>query len=505
MAGAIPNYRSRNIASGGLTSNVTALQNIEPFKLDPITRALENVSVQLGAMENAERARKISQTGLLGKQELMKIENDFLGDTDYETQDERFKQRVDDYTSSVQASFGDDAAAYDVWKADFDLDAMKAEFGYKTNALGKRRVAQEAGLTFDLQNYAATAAASTDPERAALIRNEGLVLIADNINRGVISPLAGVKMQRKYRSDLVGAAVREQIRVDPAGAEQELLSGGFSDLQGEARTKLIEMAGNRARQGSDAAWRNEERAYRRSERARHEEERATQFRGDELLASGELTDEWVNENKEGMDVGDYRLYKNELSDKAATATDDEVYATHLDAIARGENRVEAARGDLHAGRITRPSYNSIMTAQGSNDKQALSLIRGALTPGAMVKDPAARFRASAAQDEWIKWDADHPTATRGERSAEVQSIIKDWSLVNWRDVTQIGKTPRYLVGGRIDPDINATADATLDAFTALHGGDEDAALADPALIEQMDLIVKWDAAVKAAQESKGSK
>jgi hypothetical protein len=59
------------------------------------------------------------------------------------------------------------------------------------------------------------------------------------------------------------------------------------------------------------------------------------------------------------------------------------------------------------------------------------------------------------------------------------------------DSSLVKPMPSYAVGNRRDMDVDATAQATVQAFLDKHGGDRDSALADPEFQRQATLIEQW--------------
>ncbi len=509
---ALPGYTAQLAPQGTLSVRAGGPPSVPGVDLQPFARALGNVATIENGIERAERASKVRRGQIDAERQLAEFEIELSTDTDYETHKQRYTDKRDAIRSEMMTQFGDDATAFQAWDNDFQPQALRSEVAVRTRAAKGRRDKQAAGLELDLQNYADAAAAAQSPDEKQRLRDEGMIAITDNLQRGIIAPMDAVKRQRKYRSDLIEAQVREDIRVDPASAEQALLSGDYVDLQGEARVKAIEMAGTRARQGEDRVWRTEERSYRMNEREQKRQADDAAREGDELLTGGGMTQGWLEVNRDRLDQSDYRYYLREVDGQRATATEDEAYSTLRDRAQSGDDVSQEARSALVMGRITQPAYDKLLTAQkmAAADepstnmyKRGFAMIKGSLEPGPYVKDPTPRRRQSEALDQWIQWNIDNPKATSEESKRERDFIIRENALVTWSDFAQVGKAPRYLVGNRGEPDLVETATATRDAFIAKHGGDVDAAESDPAYIEQGQLILEWNAAVEQMKQTGG--
>src|SRR5690606_35759474 len=166
----------------------------------------------------------------------------------------------------------------------------------------------------------------------------------------------------------------------------------------------------------------------------------------------------------------------------------------------GDDISDDARDALRLGLLKTDDFNRLSTIQEKGSqagevpsvyKRGVGYIRGALRVSDLNPDPAAAQRQASALNDWDDWIQANPSASDSEAQQTYQRIVHDYQLTDAMDSSLVKPMPSYAVGNRRDMDIDATAQATVQAFLDKHGGDRDAALADPEFQRQAALIEQW--------------
>jgi hypothetical protein len=304
---------------------------------------------------------------------------------------------------------------------------------------------------------------------------------------------------QKQRSDVLSAVAERMIQADP--------SRGFSFVQKNMDqfdaadgTRLMNVATNTMESRQRLALANEARADRIREKQDKLRAQNAAKAGDLLWTQGALTPEWIEQNRNTLDPSDYRYFQNKILDGSPERTDPMVYTNLRDRLANGDDISDDARAALRLGLLKTDDFNRLSTIQEKGSqagevpsayKRGVGYIRGALRVSDLNPDPAAAQRQASALNDWDDWIQANPNASDSDAQQTYQRIVHDYQLTDAMDSSLVKPMPSYAVGNRRDMDVDATAQATVQAFLDKHGGDRDAALADPEFQRQATLIEQW--------------
>lgn len=245
----------------------------------------------------------------------------------------------------------------------------------------------------------------------------------------------------------------------------------------------------------------EERAERALRRQEVEIQRQTAMEGDKVYADGNLTPQWIEQNKALLSASDYRYFYGRL-DEVPERTDPAVFNELSGMIADGEDIRQPARQALGQGALSRASYDRLIAVaekagvvpEGAPNpyQQGSSAITTAMRPADQLFDFGAADRLYKAQAEFNEWFDKNPGATAAEARQEAEAIVRSYRFIEAENFTLTTPLPRYAVGGdRFNGfDIKATKEATKNHYVQRLGSLE-AAEADPEYRRQCDLIKRW--------------
>lgn len=341
-----------------------------------------------------------------------------------------------------------------------------------------------------------------DPEKIAYYQNKGAAVLQARANRlGMDEETARLELG-KFQSDLVTAA----IQMMPASEQLNVLSNeGMADLLEPSKRQALQRAAIE-RQESELRMQlaREERAYR--ERERYERallEEATK-EGDNRLARGELTEEWIESNRDRLGPQEYRYFYRQLREGANLQTDPQRYASLRIRVSQGEDVRDEARELVRNGAMSLTDYDKLITASERNSpassvpnayKRGNEYIRNALRVSDINPDPAAAQRLASALDDWNQWVADNPQATDAEGREQYRRITEEYALINYEQMTLTKRMPRFANATRSSIDLNHLEQASAETVRAFRAGE----ISQQEFEDQALLIREWDEALRKRQ------
>lgn len=504
----IPTYQQQQAPSSlGYTAEAFAPRT-RGLDLEPLARAIGQVSDLHARQLEHERALKVKTAIGQASLELKRATLELETDGDPLGRPARFAERKQKIMEATLRQL-DGTRGEELFRQEFEGLALGEEFALRKAAVKETQERQHAGMEINLETYADLAARGS-PEQAETFKTQGLLAITDAVAAGVIDPVSGVKRAQKFRSDVVSAQVRQDIFTNPHAAEEKLLQGGYEDLDPEQRTIWLERASTRAEARERQALAAEDRALRLSEKAEREQQDVRQKEGDRLLAQGQLTPDWIEQNRDRLSAEDYRYFYRQLTDEGSSSrkTDPTMYSDLRLRAGQGEDVRAEARQALQHGliktedfdRLTKLSEDAgIEGALPNWFKRGEAHITNALKPSDLNDDPAAPQRFANAMDDWNAWARKNPNASEEEASKRYQSLVRDYALVQWDQMTLTMRRPRHLVGGLQAPDLDATEDALLAEFEAKHAGDMLKVAEDPDFLEQAAIVEQWRRALERSR------
>lgn len=255
----------------------------------------------------------------------------------------------------------------------------------------------------------------------------------------------------------------------------------------------------------------EERSARLAERSLKVQQIETSKNGDELLATGRLTPEWIQQNRPLISESDHRYFYRALRGDDAATTDPVTYTPLRDAASEVKSSDDlsrlrdAARDALKSRQIRTADYDRVMGIAESKVvtkdlpswfDQGEQFIKGSMAQGQFSFDPLQAQRQANALDEWADFARQNPNATPEQAGRRYREVVDVWSQRE-NATESVLPRPRLLQGTAAQPDLDATEDATLEAY-------QRGEITDAELRRQTGLIDQWRAAQarKAARQQK---
>lgn len=220
--------------------------------------------------------------------------------------------------------------------------------------------------------------------------------------------------------------------------------------------------------------------------------------GIQMSQTGQLTPQFIEKYHNTLEPQAYEYLYNTLKGKETT-TDPHVFAPLLTDALSGKDVSGDARQALYNGQLSLNDYKGIVE-KGEQPRKGY-VVRGtdyitqSLKPNPMVPDPAGQRSLANAMDDWRQWTQDNPEATEEQARTSYRNIADHYQVVSADKATLFESVPLHLVGSRTQPNIPATAKATVDA----HNRGE---LSDAEFARQQDLIVKWQSLVNPKTTAK---
>jgi hypothetical protein len=202
---------------------------------------------------------------------------------------------------------------------------MRAMFEVKATEKQAQLAGLDAEQTFRGALDSRTAAVYSTPTSLAFALHQNEVALQEQVKSGALSQSAADQLQTESENKITVAAIRGNIRLDPAGTKELLLKGEWDDsLAGEQKATLVEHAdmGMRAK----AVEENRLEALRRQTRQDAVDALKVQFLRKMYGPQGLSTDEVLNP-KNGFDFQDTKLMLGmiEANAKEKVTTNPEVY------------------------------------------------------------------------------------------------------------------------------------------------------------------------------------
>jgi len=205
-----------------------------------------------------------------------------------------------------------------------------------------------------------------------------------------------------------------------------------------------------------------------NERAQKKAAETVSKNGDLLLANGQLTADWIEAHRNTMDPSDYRYFYRAMSGEGDAPRNPMIYADLRERAGSGADVRDEARSALQRGAIRIGDYNTVLNEVEQERpgwyKRGSQFISTSAAVSDLNPDPAAAQRKARMLDDWNAWATANPKATDQQAQAEYQRVVQEYAIVDQQNFTITKRAPRYLVGSRNQPDIDATERQTVKAF-----------------------------------------
>ena len=475
-------YRQRTTPQV-IAPDVRGLARIE----SPAAQIAESIGqlARIGAEINEKRrATKLDDLNAKATTELNNFVLSLETDTDYETQIERYDQRVQEIENRVKEEAGDDSRLFNAWRREFTVPVTARSFDVRKRAqqgiVGKERAALD-----DRLYQFSQLPGSGNPELDSYAISQGILALDNALANGFITPEEEANLRQAFQRNANMASANKAIADNPDAFIVAVEAGQFGNLSNEDRNDLI----NKARTAAETL---DNRIRQAEERQQKEIEDATRMEGDDLVANGTLTRQWVQNHRDDLSPEQYRYLLKEVTGGAAS-TNNTIYSSLLTRASSGQDVTAEVRQEYSVGNLTKEDFNKLISLSTGSGwyKRGSQFITQALRVSDLNPDPAAPQRLANAMNDWIGWSQSIDVEKMSDKQAmeEAHRIVSEYSIINFQDAILTLRAPRFLVGSRNEPNLEATEDETLRAL-------EEGRITEQEFTTQSALINQWRSSIE---------
>lgn len=419
----------------------------------------------------------------------------------------------------------------------------------KTGAAGlfqfMPETAKQYGLTDPTDPEAATAAAAQllNDNRAALTRALGREPTASELylahQQGSSGAAALLQNPDKPAAEVLtvvyGSAAKGTAAVVQNGGKPGMTAGEFSAMWGRKfdspSTSTVPDDGTRAfsptgtpvdfldpkkrfdlyRQAQAKVEEQTRAQIAAQEKAERDAEKILKFEADEFAkegwdrkAAGNLTVDWLQQNRSVFSEPDYRALLHAATSEDTIIEDNETVIDLRTRLDLEDVSVDAARA-LREKKIKVSTYTAIVGQNRSalKDDQPESpyksgreLVRATLDPTNLVTGAAAQIAKAGmanALSEFDDWSVANPKATRQEYQTEARAIIQRYQIVSYEQMSLSQGLPRMYRGTRGEMSVEALDAAESETIQQLDSG----RLSEAQASQELQKIENWRAILRA--------
>lgn len=488
-----PQLNRGGASAGGSTVGTQSIGQLASIGADIASKVVAN-----------ERALKVSS---VTTQAAMELENYVFdlekSDRDYGTQFERYQDFTKDLTERYSKQLAGDTAGLATFNSNIGQMAFKKGFNVRSNAITGQLDQQKGVLTLNMASLSELAVQG-DEEQRELVKTKAQMLLQESYESGVVDAQEAANMGIKFQDDLVSAEARYDILVDPDQAIKKLLAGEYEGMSNERQMIWLEKANSASETRLRKQIADQDRTRREADRLEKVAAEKASKAGDQLLYSGELTTDWVEQNRDILDPSDYRFYYKAITTGSEASTNVELYSDLRYRASNGEDVRQEARSAVQRFQLKVADYNTLVNRSEQNVgiadapnwfKQGEQYFNRSFRTSDINPDPGQAQRLANVLDDWTNWAIENPNATRADAMKVRDQLHQDYQLLNFDDILISTRKPQYIVGGYNSPDLDATDTKTLEAF-------ESGEITEAEFLEQSSIIQRWRDTIQRAQEQR---
>jgi hypothetical protein len=315
------------------------------------------------------------------------------------------------------------------------------------------------------------------------------------------------KMRRNGKDQLAVSLAQGMIRRNPFQALQSLQTDArFTTLDPDKLESLIRSSESAIQHKAAMA----DHAAAQSERNRRLMGDQVSKEGWDLLSKGQMTEEWMDQNRSTLDSSDYKMLRQGMTQGGSITSRavqlkllQDVYTNGVDA--SGDILAAARRGDLDMA-DARSLLNENQAATPA--KKAKSFITQYLKPSDI--NPSA-VQAQSYAEAIAEFDRLYAEDPKQDPLDLARKVVQRNALADMQNITAVAPlpSPQYTVGNRNELDIKATKKKIWDAFKKKYNGDQAAMKQDKDFLREMrnlkafeDAYTRNAAAQAATRQSK---
>ena len=455
--------------------------------------------------------RSISILGVRALKDLNNLEKGLKGDPDFTTHVEQYGMGVEALRKEYQGSVN--TAVWKRFQPKFQEMSAKTGFQIDANILLRRvdrsRAELDVGLVELTRQYGI---AENDADRTN-ITNMARTLIEGRVQGNIISQVEATNLSQKFTSDIIETQVRQDVFTNPTAAEAALLQGKYKGLTPEKRVVWLERATAKIEADLAKSARLADREERLAAKVLTQRQNATAKDGYQLLATNELTMDWINQNEDLLPKSDFKALLKSLTDDATVTDNVDVVADLYTRLATEDVGADAIAA-YQQGSIRRETMGAILgrvdailggTGPKAPYRRGMQHIKTSLGVSEFQNIPGQRRRLADAVMDFDAWIERNGDANDQQILETARRLVREYSIADWNRLTISLPFPAYFVGTRVAPDIPKTKAALVQQYMTKHSGNRDALVADADYQRGVRIIRQWEDAVKLRDNGSGAK
>lgn len=317
------------------------------------------------------------------------------------------------------------------------------------------------------------------------------------INGMNLDPQVKEKLSDYAQHAMAAFSVRGDINRDPYSAmlalQDKEAKGYYSNLTAEQREQLMDHADRMLHQRvSDA-----ERVHQIAKQEQQEASDGLLKQGIVMSTRGQLTPAWVVQHANTLEPSALKYLLEDSAGGKKVESNLHLYTDLWNRVGQGQDVRAEATDAVLSGQLSKDDYNRITEKNISeipnSFKRGMQYIQTAGKVSELEPDPAKTQTLANMQNDFQDFFRANPKATDKDVQAEAIDIVKRYQLVQSDKNLLMLPVPRFFVGTRAQPNVEASQAALVKAFQAGQVPRDD-------FDRQAALLDKWQAAAKSRQQ-----
>ena len=452
-----------------------------------VAESIEQLALVGAKIQESRRASKLADLNAKATTELNQFVLSLENDSDYDTQLGRYNNYVKELETRVQDETKSDPRLFQMWKREFTVPVTARSFDVQKRALKGTTQRSRAELDDTLYSFSQlTGSGNSEQDKYAI--SQGVVALDNALVSGFISAEEEANMRQEFMRTASNNSANRALLADPEKFEISLKQGQFPELRQDDRLSFEKKAG----EAVEAKLRNQRIEEDRERKLRED---AIRRDGEDLIASGRLSAGWLRANRDDLSPEQYRYFQRALQGDEGQ-TNPTIYSGLLTRASSGQDVSAEARQAYIDGEIKQGDLDRLTSLSASSGwfKTGAQFISGSLRVSDLNPDPAAAQRLANAENDWREWaQTQDPSKVTPEKAMEVaRSLVREYAIIDFQNSALLLRAPRFLVGPRDRPDLDATEDATV---AAVDRGE----MTPAEFAQQSKLIKQWRSSISAVQ------
>lgn len=302
------------------------------------------------------------------------------------------------------------------------------------------------------------------------------------------------KMRRSGKDQLAVSLAQGMIRRNPFQALQALQSDQrFTTLDPDKLESLIRSSESAMQHKAAMA----DMAANRARRARQDMGEAAAKQGFDLLASGQLTEDWMSANAPLLDTSDYRMLRQGMADGGTPGSKQTVanvlQKLYVDGTDASSDIMSAFQNNLLSPSETKSLLNE--NKDTSPARQARSYLMSSMKPSDVNPNPAHQMASAEAKAEFDRLFAENP---KQDPMSLARLVLKRYAIVDPQSISISRRLPSPKFMGNNDrtsllvpTNVIATERKISAYFMQKHNGDKEKVKNDPEFRREMSVLREW--------------